>query len=501
MYKLLQITVLVLIGTALSGCGGGSGSVAPAPTPVEVAQNACASVMPTTQSVARVALGTLSVAVKRSPIAQVQRVDLGMPPGDLVTRTQAVLSQPGVRQETGFARLLPSTATVAATAGLMQWQATPSGGNVAAISFVSAGAVGVRTGVVVYRMPRNAVIRLYAPDKGVAFETSGAAVLESVQRNLDAGGESEAARTYWTPAVDGEESTLEIELVAGSLPKDLVIAIPRLSHLYQSALAVPRAELGRAGAAGSCQVDISCDKAFATESNATAKMSFVAQDGRSYVCTGTLLADRPGSGTPYFLTANHCISQQSEASSVVTHWFYRSSSCDSGTLSTSARTLAGGATLLYASATTDTSFMRLNGVPPAGASYAGWDPAAPVLGATVAGVHHPGGDLQKLNNGSFRSFLACTTIDAVANRYSCNDASEASSNYLSAVWSRGVTETGSSGSGLFKSAGGVNYFVGQLRGGSSSCSNPTGNDSYGRFDVAYKAALKNWLDTPACNAR
>ena len=64
-----------------------------------------------------------------------------------------------------------------------------------------------------------------------------------------------------------------------------------------------------------------------------------------------------------------------------------------------------------------------------------------------------------------------------------------------------MTESGSSGSGLFKSAGGVNYLVGQLRGGSSSCSNPTGNDSYGRFDVAYKAALRNWLDTPACNAR
>lgn len=501
MYKFLQTAALALGAAVLSACGGGSGSGAPAPAPAEVAQNACASVMPITQNVARSAVALPLSAGKRNPQASAQRVELGVPPGDLVTRAQIGLPGPGLRQVTGFARPLSKTASASATAGLMQWQGTPGGGSVAVISFVSAGAVGIRTGVVVYRMPKDAVIRLYATGNVLVFETSGAAVLESVQRNVDAGGNSDAARTYWTPAVDGEESILEIELAQGSLPNDLVIAIPRLSHLYQSALAVPKAEFARAGTSGSCQVDVSCATAYASESNATAKMNFVAQDGRSYVCTGTLLADRPGSGTPYFLTANHCISQQSEASSVVTYWFYRSSSCNSGTLSTSARTLAGGATLLYANATTDTSFMRLNGVPPSGVTYAGWDPAAPVLGESIAGIHHPGGDLQKINNGSFRSFLACTTIDAVANRYSCEDASEAGGNYLSALWSRGVTESGSSGSGLFKSAGGVNYLVGHLRGGSSSCSNPTGNDSYGRFDVAYKAALRNWLDTPACNAR
>ena len=41
---------------------------------------------------------------------------------------------------------------------------------------------------------------------------------------------------------------------------------------------------------------------------------------------------------------------------------------------------------------------------------------------------------------------------------------------------------------------------GQLYGGSSSCSNTTAPDYYGRFDVAFNAALKKWLSPPQLNA-
>ena len=39
-----------------------------------------------------------------------------------------------------------------------------------------------------------------------------------------------------------------------------------------------------------------------------------------YICTGTLVADTGGSMTPYFLTANHCISTSTEAASLETYW-------------------------------------------------------------------------------------------------------------------------------------------------------------------------------------
>ena len=101
-------------------------------------------------------------------------------------------------------------------------------------------------------------------------------------------------------------------------------------------------------------------------------MSFVDTDGYSYLCTGTLLNDMASSGTPYFLSAQHCISQQTVASTLQTYWFYRSTSCNSSVLNAGNVTLTGGATLLYSSVNTDTSFMRLSNTPPAGATYRTW---------------------------------------------------------------------------------------------------------------------------------
>ncbi|MBI3846418.1 MAG: hypothetical protein HY292_17455 [Planctomycetes bacterium] len=60
-------------------------------------------------------------------------------------------------------------------------------------------------------------------------------------------------------------------------------------------------------------------------------------------------------------------------------------------------------------------------------------------------------------------------------------------------WIYGVTEGGSSGSGLFD----LNHrLVGQLRGGASSCSNPTGIDDYGKFVDSY-GLISGWLQAGA----
>jgi hypothetical protein len=46
-----------------------------------------------------------------------------------------------------------------------------------------------------------------------------------------------------------------------------------------------------------------------------------------YICTGSLLNNTANDGRPLFLTANHCISTQSEAGSLETFWDFRSASC------------------------------------------------------------------------------------------------------------------------------------------------------------------------------
>ena len=125
------------------------------------------------------------------------------------------------------------------------------------------------------------------------------------------------------------------------------------------------------------------------ESLATARMVFMS-GGSSYVCTGTLMNDNdPSTYIPFFLTANHCIPTQTVASTLQTYWFYRASSCNSGSLSPSTQTLTGGATLLYASSVTDTSFMQLNSTPPAGALYSGWTANLPALNTPGTAIHNP----------------------------------------------------------------------------------------------------------------
>jgi len=398
--------------------------------------------------------------------------------------------RPGTPHKIGFGRDIAELGRTADTAARLQWQNTPQGGKIAAFSITSPRAAGVRLGVLVRRLPAEATLRFYPQRAGATYEITAKEVLESLQRNLDAGDNSDEARTYWSPYVEGEEATLEIELPLGIGPDALEIAIPRVSHFFSSPFAAQAENVTEIGQAASCELDVSCYSDWRGESNATARIIFV-DSGSSYTCSGTLLNDTVSSGTPYFLSANHCISKQTIASTLQTYWFYRSAACNSGSLNPGYQTRTGGATLLYASNVTDTSFMQLRNTPPAGAVYAAWSAISPSPGTSVTGIHHPKADLQKISFGSLQSYQACT--NANTGLFSCSEASQADGQYLNIIYAAGAVEAGSSGSGLFRTIGSSHYLIGQLYGGDASCSNPGGENDYGRFDRAYNAALHQWL--------
>ena len=71
--------------------------------------------------------------------------------------------------------------------------------------------------------------------------------------------------------------------------------------------------------------------------------------------------------------------------------------------------------------------------------------------------------------------------------------STGTADHFSMSWQSGITEGGSSGSGIFLND--TQQLVGTLHGGSSSCDTPAGPDFYGRFDIPYQAALHQWLNT------
>lgn len=188
-------------------------------------------------------------------------------------------------------------------------------------------------------------------------------------------------------------------------------------------------------------------------------------------CTGTLLNNCNEDGTPYFLTANHCLGGNVGTWVFAFNW--QSPTCTPNTNTAMNQTVSGAQTL-FSSANTDVALLRLNTAPPASYQvyHSGWD-ASGAMPADQTGIHHPSGDLKKIsfdNNGATQVTWQGAQCWRVSN------------------WEDGTTEPGSSGSGLWDSNG---RLIGQLYGGTASCSSVT-HDNYGRFDISYPS-LTTWL--------
>lgn len=405
-------------------------------------------------------------------------------------RSRARSRGAGEPTQLGFGREIAALATRALTSERTSWQATPSGSIQTAFRIEAPKAPGFRLGVLIDRLPRSAILRFYGTNDAGPLTIGGAEIMDSIQRNVDAGDASEAARMFWSPYFEADAVTLEIELPAGVSADEVEISVPRLSQFFGRAMSEPATAYS---ASLSCQIDVKCNSDWNTESNATAM--FIATDGMggSIQCSGTLLNTTSPAYIPYFLSANHCVPNQTWASNVEFWWFFRASMCGSSVRDNQLARSFGGAALLYATPDTDTSFMRLNQTPPGGVSYAGWSAREVAPGSSVSSVHHPSGDWQKLSSGSVTGFHDCTVLSA-SNLTYCAAANAVTGEYLAAVPSSGTWEHGSSGSGLYIRTNGINYLVGQLYAGNASCGSSRGPGYFGRFDRAYAASLNRWLN-------
>jgi hypothetical protein len=478
---------------ALAACGGGGDSTgttsasANAPATVQQAQMEIGSLVNSNTPDTSLQIRSLS----QSASDRVPPHVIALP--ELVAAKAASQSQagPGQPVQIGVVRAVSQAADAKATAGLLSWSTSANGSRRAAISVQSPGAAGLRLGLLVEQLPPGAVLRVYAPGTAQATEVTAAEVLRAIQLNLDAGASGTEAHTYWLPTVDGAEAALEIELPAGTDPASLKVSLPQVAHrnvsdgmLLEKSLAPPQNI-----PAASCNVDVMCSAAKDDlRTRAVAWIAFMTSTGQ-YWCSGTLLNNTKQDYKPYFLTASHCISKQSEAGELEIMWNDRSASCNSSQADSTRVKQSGSAQLLYSSNRTDTSLMLLNFKPPAGVVLSGWNATPPAgVGANVFSLHFPWVNLEKYSSGVVSGFYSsCPT------EYDCGTpVSEASNNLFYAVrWSQGITENGSSGGALFSSSKG--QLIGQLFGGYSSCTNPSGPDIFGRFDLPFKDGMWKWL--------
>ena len=297
----------------------------------------------------------------------------------------------------------------------------------------------------------------------------------------------------WSPVVEGDTLGLEISLPSAAAVTNLALAIDRVSHLTSSPLQVEPTNLSHVGRSNPCNVDVACRTTTpANLPGATGKLLFTSLGGQTGICSGTLLRDTlssdpcPGNYNSscriYLLTAHHCIFTDRGANSLFTYWNFERGSCG-GSAPNRAQFYGIGSELLEATATEDSTLLRLRYKPPVPTeAYARWFAKPLSYPTDVVAIHHPGGDLKKWSSGRVtHNTSQPSTI------FTNRDVQS-----LNVIWNEGWIEGGSSGSGLFDSTGRL-LGVASAKPQGERCGDADRVGYYGRFEQFYPH-VRRWLN-------
>ena len=288
--------------------------------------------------------------------------------------------------------------------------------------------------------------------------------------------------------VDGDDIYIEYFEPANKIGKGQ-LHIDRAVHGYRSVSDFATQNKGL-NDSGPCNLDVDCSigadfDPFKEDLKKSVGLIVV---GGSGFCTGALINNTNNDGTPYFLTANHCLGGSVANWAFRFNWRSPNPQCatfNNSTNGTFNQTISG-ANLLANNGGSDFALLEITAPLPSSWDlvWAGWDRSPSPADFTV-GIHHPSGDIMKV----------------------CRDDDSPSSNFIGGAqvwflneWETGVTEPGSSGSPLFNQDGRI---VGQLFGGQAACAGINNNqqyDYYGKFNVSWNNGslpsnrLKDWLD-------
>ncbi len=413
--------------------------------------------------------------------APARRVELAKPAATELAAMKALNARGGQARATtpkalavGFGREMPAAARTLPLSELT-WVATDDGGRAARIEIHSPDATALR---VAMQLPAT------NPDLSVRFAGAGAnaKVFGPIPANTIAQDTANFGK-FWTPVLEGDVATIEFHAGADVVLTGVTLTLPQVSHQVvgnAELRALSPKTVSEIGHAQSCNIDVACvtpqSTALTNAANAVAQLLFVGDDaGNHYLCTGTLLNDSASSGTPYLLTASHCIDSARAAQTLNTFWFFDAIACNNNAVPPYIQK-TGGAMLLGRSQDHDWSLVRLNQSPPAGAYLAGWT-ATPVLpNAITVTLHHPEGDLKKWSQGSVQRPV-----------FNADDLVHGTFNQV--PYAQGITEGGSSGSALLTYLASGDYY--EVRGALSEgnfvlCPVPAGAsyDDYSRMEDA-----------------
>jgi len=346
------------------------------------------------------------------------------------------------------------------------WDELADGGRIWRLKIESPGAFSINLLYEHFFMPPGAEMFVYSADREMVLGAF------TERNNKDHG-------QFSTAPVKGDACVVEYYEPA-EVRGQGVVAISRIVHGYRDIFNFGGTKgTDGFGSSGFCNNNINCPEGDPWQDEKRG-VCMVLLSGGSRWCSGSLVNNVRQDGTPYFLTANHCLG--SEATWIIM-FKYESPTCDN--IDGPTNYTISGTTLRASYSTSDFGLLELSSTPPEAYEpyYNGWSNINTASQSSTA-IHHPSGDIKKI------SF----DYDPVT-----------STNYLSTSgtthwrvgnWEDGTTEGGSSGSPLFDQN---HRIVGQLHGGYASCTSITA-DWYGKFSLSWNGGgsassrLRDWLD-------
>jgi hypothetical protein len=344
-----------------------------------------------------------------------------------------------------------------------QWTDLPGGARLWRLRISSSGAYSVNLLYDHFHMPSGGQLFLYNDDHS---QVIGAF---TDFNNFETG-------KFATQPLAGDALTLEYYEPTNVYGQG-VISISQVIHAYRNLFGRPGA-VDAFGSSGSCNNNVNCPIGYNWQSDKRGVAMILS--GGSRICTGSLINNVNQNQTPYFLTANHCLGGESTWMFMFNYEAPACANVDGPTSQT-----VSNATLRAHNSASDFALLQLSSnVPLSYAPYFnGWNNVNVAADSTTV-IHHPSGDIKK---------ISFDRDQPVSSTWS---GTPANSHWRILAYESGTTEPGSSGSPLFDQN---HRIIGQLHGGTASCSNNI-DDYYGKVSMSWTYGgsssneLRDWLD-------
>jgi lysyl endopeptidase len=267
------------------------------------------------------------------------------------------------------------------------------------------------------------------------------------------------------------------------------LVIGAVNHDFLNIFQHTSVKAGNFGDSGSCHTDLSCFEEADYLRNGQSVCRIIVNG--TELCSATLINNSNNDGTPYILTAGHCLGNDISSQSVVFLFNYEVPACQPQIEGNKMQSISSGYLRAYAD-DLDFALLEMSEYPPSyfRPYYAGWN-LTTTPNSGVYSIHHPQGDVKKVAVSDTPPLAdTFSATSELGNRFEDN------SHWRVAEWDDGTTEGGSSGAGLFLKDG---LFLGHLSGGSATCTNPV-NDYYVRLNKIWNARTEDtarvdvWLD-------